>query len=151
MCLHVDDGDGVVVLIGHIEISSAPVEREKLWVRTGGQVFGHLVGLGVDHLDGVIVAHRHQTVLVVGGQLDAARALPDLDGLDDRHLVGVDDADGVASLVRDVGLVRVRRAGERDNEAKSDETGAPHMFPTRNNILVWQGGYCSLHLVSGRS
>ena len=39
------------------------------------------LGLGVDHLDRVVVADRDQHVFAVPGELDAARALADLDGL----------------------------------------------------------------------
>ena len=61
------------------------------------------MGRSVDYLNGVVVADGDQHELPVPGELDAARALADLDGLGHGPCVGVDDRDRVALLVGDEG------------------------------------------------
>ena len=86
-----------------------------------GSVSTTLLVLGVDHLDGVVVADRDQHVFLILGQRDAARALADLDGLDDLARRRIDDGDRVAFLVRHIGSVGGRprpQASERNAHSK---------------------------------
>ena len=63
---------------------------------------------------------RARPVQISGRRLicDAARALPDLDGAHDLHLVGIDDRDRVALLVRDIGGRRLRVPRQRARAAR---------------------------------
>ncbi len=138
----VDDRDGVVVLVGDVEQASGGILGKQLGVGTGRQVGDHLVGAGVDHLDGVVVADRHQDELPVLGELDAARPLADLDGLHHLERVGVDHADGVALLVRHIGGEGPgRQAADRQqavcDKCRENHSVAPHRrhgWPTEGCI-----------------
>ena len=99
----IDDGHGVVVLVGDVENLAGRVLHEQLGIGAGGQRVDHLPGCGIDHLDGVVVADRDQHELAVPGEFDAARPLADLDGGDDRPFVGIDHRNRVALLVRHIG------------------------------------------------
>ena len=89
--LEIDDGHRVVVLVGDIEHLAGRVLGEQFGIGTGGQGVDDLPGLGVDHLDGVVIADGDHHELAVARELDAARALADLDGLGHGPFVGIDD------------------------------------------------------------
>ena len=82
----IDHGHRVVVLVGDIEHLAGGVLGEQFRVGPGGQGVDHRLRLGVDHLDGVVVADRDHHELAVARELDAARPLADLDGLVTVHL-----------------------------------------------------------------
>ncbi len=105
----VDDGHGVVVLVGDIEGLAGGVLHEQLGIRAGGQGVDHLPGRGVDHLDGIVIADRHHHELAVAGELDSPRPLPYLDGRGHLPGVGIDHRDRVAFLIRDIGHHRAGR------------------------------------------
>ena len=103
--LDIDDGDGVVVLVGDIENFAGGILGKQLGIGAGGQGVHHLQGLGVDHLNGVVVTDRDHHEFAVAGEFDAPRPLTDLDRRRDGPFVGIDDRDGVALLIRNVGGV----------------------------------------------
>ena len=140
----IDDGHRVVVLVGDVEHLAGGILREQFGIGPGGQGVDDLLGLGVDHLDGVVVADRDHHELAVSGVLDAARPLADLDGLGHGPAVGVDDGDGVALLVRHIGDVGAARAPRQQARRQLRKAG---------NDATWamSPSHCSLHLVSGRS
>ncbi|MET3280596.1 hypothetical protein ABIF43_006085 [Bradyrhizobium japonicum] len=139
--LEIDHGHRVVVLVGDIEDLAGGILGEQFGIGAGGQAVHHALRLGVDHLDGVVVADRDHHELAVAREVDAARALADLDGLGHRPAVGVDHRDRVALLVRDIGDVGVRGRGhERQSREKPNTPHARHLRPHFN-----------LHLLSGRS
>ena len=74
---HVDHRHHVVVLVRHIQRIARDVQRECLGIRAGRQRADDLQRLGVDDLDGVVVAGADQDVFAVLGQRDAARPLAD--------------------------------------------------------------------------
>ncbi|MGY4326546.1 hypothetical protein ACVWWG_000960 [Bradyrhizobium sp. LB7.2] len=78
--LEVDHGHRVVVLVGDIEDLAGGILGEQFGVGSGGQAVHHGLRLRVDHLDGVVVADRDHHELAVAREVDAARALADLDG-----------------------------------------------------------------------
>jgi hypothetical protein len=84
------------------------------------------LGLGVDHLDRIVVPHAYQDMLAVLGQGDAARPLTDLDVLHDLELRGIDHRDRVAFLVRHVGEIGLGPGDERDDERDPEQTCEPH-------------------------
>ena len=106
---HIDDRDGVIVLVGDVEKLAAWTEGEELRIGTGWQIAGDFLGLRVDDLDRVVVASRNDYRFAILGYGDAARALANLDGLDHLQLVRVDDADCVALLVRNISFVGAGR------------------------------------------
>ena len=138
-------GHRVVVLVGDIEHLAGGILGEQFRIGAGGQGVHHLLGLGVDHLDGVVVADRDHHELAVAGELDAARPLADLDGLGDGPVVGIDHRDRVALLVRDIGDEGRARARGREPQRRARKAGND---ATCANLSAH---HCSLHLVSGRS
>src|SRR5262249_54939104 len=66
------------------------------------------------------------------GQFDAARSLTDLDRVHDGELVGIDHADSIALLVRDIGSEGARLGADEGEDANAEqaiacarEVGAP--------------------------
>src|ERR1700722_17823281 len=112
----IDDRDGVVILVGDVENPARRVLDEELRIGARRQRVDDLVRLGVDHLDGVVVADRDQHVFLIFGQRDAARPLANFDGFDDLASGRVDDGNRVAFLVRHIGRVggRLGRRPEGD-------------------------------------
>src|SRR6185436_20145291 len=89
-------------------------DLERLRVNRSDAVRLHialeLLALLIGHRRGALrqAAHRDVERLLVVAQLDAARALADGDGADDFVRRGVDDADRVLILIRDVGAAGLR-------------------------------------------
>src|SRR5262245_8425318 len=109
----VHGGHEVVVLVGDVERVAGWMQDEELGVLPGPQGFHELHGLGVVDLHIVVVAGADQQPFVVLRQGHAARALTDLDRLDDLELGAVDDADRVVLLVRDVDGIGARSRREQ--------------------------------------
>jgi hypothetical protein len=103
------------------------------------------VRVGVDHLNGVVVAYRHQDEFSILGQLDAARPLADLDCLHSLEFVGIDHADRVAFFIRHVGGEGACLGAKQDQQARAEQAGTPHARTPDYRI------HLSLHLLSGRS
>ena len=61
----VDDRHRVVVLIGDVENLAGGVLDEQLGVGPGGKRADDFVGLGVDHLDRVVVADRDKDEFLI--------------------------------------------------------------------------------------
>src|SRR6516165_1917328 len=99
----VDDGDGVVILVRHVEELAGWILREQLGIRTRGQIGHYLMRGRIDHLHCIVISDRNQNELSVLGQLDAAWSLTHLDRAYDRELLRVHYAYGIAPLVRNVG------------------------------------------------
>ena len=114
----IDDRDRVVVLVGDVEDLAGGVLHEQFGIGTGGQGVHHLLGRGIDHLNGVVVADRDQHELAVPGELDAARPLADLDGFGDGPRVGIDHRDRVALFVRHIGDEGPRGRGARKPDSR---------------------------------
>ena len=100
--LKVEHGHHRVVLVGDVENFTRRI-RELFGIRTRRQIAGAVEGFRVKDLDDVVVAERDVDQFAVVGDLDAARALPGLDGCDGLHLVGVDHGDGIALFVGNIG------------------------------------------------
>src|SRR3974377_1107101 len=77
----VDNGDGIVILVRDIEELASGIQGEEFGVGPGWEVASHLLRLGIDDLDGVVVASRDDYILAVLRHHDAARALANFDGL----------------------------------------------------------------------
>jgi hypothetical protein len=92
-------------------------------------------GLGVDDVDDVAVARRHEEFLEVRAQHDATGAPGRLDGLDGLQGVAIDHRDRVVLLVGD----EDRRGGSRNGGEKKRgrgsgcKTGADHRHPFAGN------------------
>jgi hypothetical protein len=116
----VDDRDGVVVLVRHVEDVAGGVRDEQFGVGAWRQRIDDPVAGGIDHLDGVVVTDRHEDVFLILGESDAARPLADLDGFEHLPRGGIDHGDRVALLVRNISLVGagLDRRCERKADAK---------------------------------
>jgi hypothetical protein len=97
--------------------SSRTTHSAATWQR-----IDHLVGAGINHLDGVVVADRDEDVFLVFGVRNAARPLADLDRLYYLPFVRIDDRDGVALLVRDI--MRRRYMPRRQSPRKTTRQGS---------------------------
>src|SRR6185437_1927622 len=142
--LEVDDGDGIVVLVGDIEDLAGRVLGKQFRIGTGGQGVVDLLGLGVDHLNGVVIADGDHHELAIAREFDAARPLADLDGGGDGPFVGIDDRNRVAFFVGNIGRVGPGGARRRQPQRRQGKQApTPHAKTLRHHF--------SLHLVSGRS
>jgi len=74
----------------------------------------------VDDLYRVVVADSDENEFPVLGQFDAARSLTDLDRVHDGEFVGIDYADGIAFLVRDIGGEGARLGADEDEDAHAE-------------------------------
>jgi hypothetical protein len=100
--------------------------REQFGIGAGRQGGDDLVRGGIDHLNGVVVAHRHQDELSVPGQLDAAGPLPDLDRFHDLEFFGINHADRVALFVRHIGGEAARLRAKQHDESGAEQAASPH-------------------------
>ena len=100
---NIDDGDGVVVLVGDVENLASLVLDKEFRIGPRGQGVCHLLSGGIDHLDGVIVADRNQHEFAVLREFDAAWTLADFDGFDNGPLIGIDHRNSVALFIRHIG------------------------------------------------
>jgi hypothetical protein len=78
----------------------------------------------VDDLYRVVISDRDENGLPVLGQFDAARSLTDLDRVHDGEFVGIDDADGVALLVRDIGGESACLGADQGEDAQAEQAMA---------------------------
>jgi hypothetical protein len=105
----------------------------------------------VDDLYRVVVSDSDENEFPVLGQFDAARSLTDLDRIHDDEFVGIDYADGIALLVRDIGGEGARLGADEDEDARAEqpiararEVAMP--LPQKTSDAGLRGhGYLSLH------
>jgi hypothetical protein len=61
----------------------------------------HFLNLCIDYLNRIVIAECDDDELTILAGRDSARPRPDFDGINQFHLVGVDDADPIAFSIRD--------------------------------------------------
>src|SRR5262249_26455812 len=132
--LHIDDRDGVVVLVGHVQDLAGRILRKELGIGTRWQRADNLMVAGVDDLDSIVVTDCDQNKPSILAHFNAAGSLADLDGLYHRELVGVDYGYGVAFLVRDVGGKGARRGMNETQQTNSHKARAPSHRPSNPSI-----------------
>ena len=150
--LHIDDGNRIVVLVRHIENLPRWILAEQLRIGAGRQRGDDLVRLGIDHLNRVVVPDRHQNEFSILGELDTARPLTHLNRLYHDQFVGIDYADRIALLIRDIGGEGARWRGEQENKSDAAQPTSPcGKAPRQPKARVSCATHLSLHLLSGRS
>jgi hypothetical protein len=105
----IDSRQQRVVLVGDERELAVGTQPYLFGIGAGGQIADAIQGFGVDDGDGVVVAEADIEQLLILRQRDPARALADLDRLDRRESVEIDDGDRIALLVGDIGGVGERR------------------------------------------
>src|SRR4029450_6583993 len=119
--LQVDYRDRVVVFVGHIQHLAGVILRKQLGIWTRGQIGDDLVRSYVDDLYRVVVSDGHQNEFSAPGQFDAARSLADFDRLHDSEFIGIDHADCIALLVRDIGGKGASLRADEDEDAHAEQ------------------------------
>ena len=131
---HIDQRDGVVILIGGIERFAIGRKSQKLGVRAGWQRARNLLAGCVDGLDRVVIANGDSDELAVLAHDDAARALAHLDRFRDLHLVRIEHRNRIALLVRNIGFSRESSMGREPKKCRREcerAAGAPyHALPS---------------------
>ena len=82
---------------------------------------GYFEGIEIEDLDMVFVARADVELLQILAKQDAARALPDLDGVDDLRGGDIDDADSVVFFVRHVRGLGPDDGGSNDHAQHGEE------------------------------
>ncbi|PAV68548.1 hypothetical protein WR25_05550 [Diploscapter pachys] len=120
---HVDRGHRRIAFVRGEQQGAVRRQREGFGILPRRQVGDDLARCQIDHLHGVFVAGADVQLLAVTRQDDAARASADGPGRGDLERGGVDDADRIGALVRDID--RLGGSGsEGGGEGRNEEQGS---------------------------
>ena len=104
------------------------------------------MGRSVDYLNCVVVADGDQHELPVPGELDAARALADLDSFGDGPFVGIDHRNSVALFIGHIGdKGRGGQGARKPDGNRGNQEMTPHARPSNRLSLQLAPGFGLIH------